>query len=449
MEDDYYTAHCQSGDQLLQAAPSETLTSRNVASSNDQPLQAAPSETLTSRNVASSNDQPLQAAPSDTLASRNVASNNDQPLQAAPSDTLASRNVASSNENTSEAYEMLNMDTQENSNEYEQLQVNEAYEHTTNALGGRDRQKREDNHYVKVTMKALKKILIATVLANTLILVSITVAVITLSVFTYRQSITAESTGSQIQQLETTTQANISQILEKLDTMQDEVINLQGQLFCGTGRWHRVAYLNMKDLTEQCPTAWREYNENGVRACGRPFSTQGSCATTNYSSSYEYSKVCGRVIGYQVASPDAFERFGDDNINIDGVNITSGNERQHVWSFVAGISEGLSSRSGSNCPCSNTSDQQSGPQQFIGDNFFCESGNPSNNNIMDNQFFSADPLWDGQQCEGNCCTDTNSPPWFNVQLLTPTNGDIQVSICGDEITDNEDTPIGLLEIFVQ
>ena len=378
-----------------------------------------------------------------------------QPLQATstiPSDT--SRRVASINNDYNETYEVVDVDIQENSNEYEQMQINEAYEHTTNAFGGQNRLKGEDDHYVKVTMKALKKILIATVLANALMLVSIIAAVIALSVFTYHQSITVESTDpdntrSQIQQLEATTQENISQILEKLDIMQEEVINLQGQLFCGIGQWYQVAYLNMEDPTEQCPPAWREYNENGVRACGRPFSTEGSCATTNYSSSYEYSKVCGRIIGYQVASPDAFARFDDNNITIDGVNITSGEDHQHIWSFVAGISDGLLSRSGSNCPCSNASDQESGPQQFIGNNFFCESGNPSNDNIMDNQFFSTDPLWDGQQCEGTCCTGANSPPWFSVQLPAPTDGEIQVSICGDEFTDNEDTPIGLLEIFVQ
>ncbi len=388
----------------------------------------------------------------DSVGHHNSTTSDDQPLQAvsnALSDT--NRKVASSNDNNTNTYEMIDAETQENSNEYEQLEINAAYVPATNASNGQDGQTREDDHYVKVTIKALKNILITTVLANSLMLVSIIAAVIALSVFTHRQSTTATDSNiplSQIQQLETTTQRNISQLLDKLDIIQEQVINLQGQLFCGTGQWRRVAYLNTKDPTEQCPPTWREYNENGVRACGRPFSTQGSCATTNYSSRYEYSKVCGRVIGYQVASPDAFRRFGDDGIDIDGVNITSGEERQHIWSFVAGITEGLPSRSGSNCPCSNASDQQSGPQMFIDNNFFCESGNPSNNDIMDNQFFSTDPLWDGQQCEGTCCNGTDSPPWFKVQLPAPTNGEIQVSICGDEFTNNEDTPIGLLEIFV-
>ena len=27
---------------------------------------------------------------------------------------------------------------------------------------------------------------------------------------------------------------------------------------CGAGLWHRVAYLNMSDPSQQCPSAWRE-----------------------------------------------------------------------------------------------------------------------------------------------------------------------------------------------
>ena len=42
-----------------------------------------------------------------------------------------------------------------------------------------------------------------------------------------------------------------------------------------------------------------------------------------------------------------------------------------------------------------------------------------------------------------------SPPWFSVQLPAPTTEMIEVSICADESTDNEDTPIELLEIYVQ
>ena len=57
----------------------------------------------------------------------------------------------------------------------------------------------------------------------------------------------------------------------------------------------------------------------------------------------------------------------------------------------------------------------------------------------------------GQQCdnEGTCCTGANTPPWFSVELHNSTSDDIEVRICHDQDTIDEDTPIQLLEIYVQ
>ena len=63
--------------------------------------------------------------------------------------------------------------------------------------------------------------------------------------------------------------------------------------------------------------------------------------------------------------------------------------------------------------------------------------------------YSDDPLWDGQQCEGTCCTGTNSPPWFSIQLPAPITDAIEVSICCDQDTADEDVPVELIEIYVQ
>ena len=34
---------------------------------------------------------------------------------------------------------------------------------------------------------------------------------------------------------------------------------------------------SMSDPTEECPSGFRLYNQNGVRACGRPVTSGGSC----------------------------------------------------------------------------------------------------------------------------------------------------------------------------
>ena len=51
-------------------------------------------------------------------------------------------------------------------------------------------------------------------------------------------------------------------------------------------------------------------------------------------------------------------------------------------------------------------------------------------------------------CEGSCCTGTKSPPWFSVLIPAPTNDMIEVRICDDESTDNEDNPIELIELYI-
>ena len=51
--------------------------------------------------------------------------------------------------------------------------------------------------------------------------------------------------------------------------------------------------------------------------------------------------------------------------------------------------------------------------------------------------------------EGDCCTGANSPPWFNIELTAPTIDIIEVNICCDQGTMDEDTPVELIEIYVQ
>ena len=51
---------------------------------------------------------------------------------------------------------------------------------------------------------------------------------------------------------------------------------------CGEGIWYRVAYLNMTDSSQQCPSAWRLYSGSQYRACGRPTSASQSSPATFY-----------------------------------------------------------------------------------------------------------------------------------------------------------------------
>ena len=109
---------------------------------------------------------------------------------------------------------------------------------------------------------------------------------------------------------------------------------------CGDGLWYRVAYLNMSDPSQQCPSAWREYTSDGIRVYARPNSTERSCPDTLYPVSHQYSNVCGRVIGYQIGSPDAFayrittapKNLMIDQPYLDGISITHGTH-DHIPTF--------------------------------------------------------------------------------------------------------------------
>ena len=243
---------------------------------------------------------------------------------------------------------------------------------------------------------------------------------------------------------------------------------------CGSGGgWTRLAYLDMTDSTQNCPPRFRLYQSGGVRACGRANSTEGSCTSVQFpSNGISYSQVCGRVVGYQYASPDAVypgrftgESYGSvikpthNDINsyyVDGVSITRGSPRQHVWTLMAGVTDNFVHDDGWYlCPCAQGSLQNSTLQSFIGNDYFCESGNPSTDgSVQYTTLYTSDPLWDGKGCgslEGVCCAAPGLP-WFNKILNTTTTDYLELRVCGDEGTSgngNEDVPVSFYELYVK
>ena len=219
---------------------------------------------------------------------------------------------------------------------------------------------------------------------------------------------------------------------------------------CGSGGgWTRLAYLDMSDATQNCPSGFRLYQSGGVRACGRPVTSSGSCVSVQFpSNGISYSQICGRVTGYQYGNTDSLHSLSDLNsCYVDGVSITRGSPCQHVWTLIAGNSE--SSTSSNACPC-NTGSTVS-VQSFIGNNYFCESGNPKSGHSY-NILYTSDPLWDGQGCgslESSCC---NVPgiPWFHRDYGSTTTTDyIELRVCGDAGSNYEDSPVHSYDIYVK
>ena len=71
-----------------------------------------------------------------------------------------------------------------------------------------------------------------------------------------------------------------------------------------SGGWMRVAYLNTTDPTQQCPDGWRELT-TPIRTCRRANGSYINTVVFN-TSGILYNRVCGRIIGYQFGTPEAF-----------------------------------------------------------------------------------------------------------------------------------------------
>ena len=221
--------------------------------------------------------------------------------------------------------------------------------------------------------------------------------------------------------------------------------------------WTRVAYLNMTDPSHQCPDGWQTYT-TPKRTCGRN-STDGSCQSVFYpTNGLSYSRVCGRVVAYQYCSTNAFYRFNFepnttiDGPYLDGISITHGNPREHVWSFASGFAESYTEIS--NCPCTNNNSPNVLIPPYVGDDYFCETGTanfPSGGCTVATHFFADDPLWDGEGCgPTSTCCEFNNPPWFckTLPVSQPVTDDIEVRICSDYASADEDTPVELIELYV-
>ena len=213
----------------------------------------------------------------------------------------------------------------------------------------------------------------------------------------------------------------------------------------------RIANLNMTDSECNCPDELSLYSKGGVHACGRPVTSSGSCVGTIFSSSgIKYSQVCGKVIGYQVGWTDGSRRSDSNiknNINtyyVDGVSLTHGSPRKHIWSLICGTDGNDSTK----CPCASHETQPA--PSFVGSNYYCESGLTGSHPIF-GKFYSSDRLWDGKDCgrsESACC-QRPLIPWFYKSIGYYTTDYIEMRICCDEGTNDEDVPVEQYELYVK
>ena len=215
---------------------------------------------------------------------------------------------------------------------------------------------------------------------------------------------------------------------------------------CGIkGGWMRIAYINMSNDKSTCPSPLVQHSSK--KLCGR--STDSSpTALTFPTFGIGYNHICGQVVGYQHYSMDGFKRRASiDSHYVDGISITYGSPKQHVWTYAVGLSDDFDYGGRYNCPCA----KYPGPSApaFVGQHFYCESGGQGHYS-RNNRLLLDDPLWDGKGCsEGNGCCGNAGMPWFCRTLPREAREDVDVRLCSDQARSNEDVLLEVLELYVQ
>ena len=218
---------------------------------------------------------------------------------------------------------------------------------------------------------------------------------------------------------------------------------------CGnvTGGWMRVTSLDMRQRSSQCPSGLC-LNTTTPRTCRRCNNRNqiSPLPLVTYHVGVSYSKVCGRLIAYQVGTPDGFSP--DFSVGFDGVSLTYGWSVESIWSFVGVFQENYDSLPLHVCPCMDPKDDRiAKPPSFVSNHYFCDTATKLSN---EGTFYSHDPLWDGQGCSGqNQCCSFNSPPWFHRELPDLTTEPIVMRVNLDENSLNEDIAVERFDLYVQ
>ena len=223
---------------------------------------------------------------------------------------------------------------------------------------------------------------------------------------------------------------------------------------CGEGVWMQVANINMTETSSKCPVGLEKVT-SPKSLCRKTVAS--GCSSASFSShGVSFSKVCGKVIGYQYHSPDGFAFYYSnqgltiDDLYVNGVSITHSRvPRQHIWTLAAALDE-LPGHNRYSCPCTNSKSHVAFTgliPEFIGDDFYCETGSRT---AYANRYYLEDPLWDGKGCgRYSSCCEGEGKPWFFKDLSQSVTSDIEVRVCVDESRGNEEVLIETISLFIQ
>ena len=154
------------------------------------------------------------------------------------------------------------------------------------------------------------------------------------------------------------------------------------ELECGGHKrgWMRIADLDTS-RRDECPSGWNntitpnQTSHPTIPVCRSPSDTLTGCFSAFFSvNNASYNAICGKIKGYQKGSPSAFDVKSTHSLNdhyVEGVSITLGSPRKHVWTYAVGLNDNDTDPSHT-CPCS--VNPGPAPFSFVGNHYYCESG---------------------------------------------------------------------------
>ena len=162
----------------------------------------------------------------------------------------------------------------------------------------------------------------------------------------------------------------------------------------------KVISINVSNTTDSCLSGLKTLT-SPKRLCAMNINEPGCSSAQLSVQGVEYSRVCGKITGYQQKIPDAFQAYYNnhgltiDQTYVDGISITHGHSpRKHIWTFAAALYEDTTPYPQSLCPCTNIHKHITIPiPPYAGNDYFCDTASEER---FASTFYPDDPLWNGQ-----------------------------------------------------
>lgn len=197
------------------------------------------------------------------------------------------------------------------------------------------------------------------------------------------------------------------------------------------GGFERVFLLDVAD----CPPPLERMPE--VAACGRP----SGGVTTLLVGAPTSREVAGLVRGVRAGDPDAFTTLADvEAAYVDGVAITRGAPRRHLFTYVAGRGDGLDTEAGSeSCPCLGGL----AAHAFVQGAYRCDTApRPAEAAVWNLD----DPLWNVEDALDDACA-IGSVEHFLAVEQEESDDDVEVRVMTN--SGGEDIALTAVELYVR